>query len=181
MSSFFHDLKDIRLTVMESLPEIAQMNNLSGWVSGDEVPDVQGLIKEVNELRERIKDLEKENNQLRLAKGNESSLNNFEELLKLLTSIKVKVPKEVNNQGKEVETNLFRLFENCKDTLITGVTNKFEIDEVESFLYYNVCPKLQIHGLVQNEKVASVQYRRFAITKKGVDFLAYIEKQKLLK
>lgn len=181
MSSFFHDLKDIRLTVMESLPEIAQMNNLSGWVSGDEVPDVQGLIKEVNELRERIKDLEKENNQLRLAKGNESSLNNFEELLKLLTSIKVKIPKEVSNQEKEVERNLFQLFESCKNTLITGVTNKFDITEVESFLYFNVCPKLQIHGLVENEKVASVQYRRFAITKKGVDFLAYIEKQKLLK
>ena len=46
MSSFFNDLKDIRLTVMESLPEIAQMNNLSGWVSGDDIPDINGLINE---------------------------------------------------------------------------------------------------------------------------------------
>ena len=50
----------------------------------------------------------------------------------------------------------------------------------DSFLYFNVCPKLQIHGLVENEKVASVQYRRFAITKKGIQFLAYIEKKKVL-
>lgn len=181
MSSFFHDLKDIRLTVMESLPEIAQMNNLSGWISGDDVPDVQGLIIEVNELREKIKDLEKENNQLRLAKSNGSSSDNFEELFQLLKSIKVKVPKDVSDKEDEIEVSLFRIFEGCKSTLITGITNKFDVSAGESFLYFNVCPKLQIHGLVENEKVANVQYRRFSITKKGADFLAYIEKKKLLK
>ena len=51
----------------------------------------------------------------------------------------------------------------------------------ESFLYHNVCPKLQIHGLVENEKVTGVKYRRFAMTKKGTEFLAYLQKQKILK
>jgi len=180
MSSFFSDLKDIRLTVMESLPEIAQMNHLSGWISGDDIPDVQGLISEIDELREKNRKLEKENNQLRTIKSSEASINNFDEILKILKSIKVKVPASVSDTEKELEVNLFKLFENCKDTLITGVTNRFNVGEVESFLYYNVCPKLQIHGLVENEKVASVQYRRFAITKKGSEFLAYIEKQKVL-
>lgn len=179
MSSFFNDLKDIRLTVMESLPEIAQMNNLSGWISGDEIPDVQGLLHEVNELREKLKDLEKENNQLRLLKSKESSMNNFDDLLTVLQSIKIKVPKDISGKEEGFELSLFHLFENCRDTLVTGVTNKFNISEGESFLYFNVCPKLQIHGLVENEKVASVQYRRFAITKKGTEFLAYIDKQKL--
>lgn len=180
MSSFFHDLKDIRLTVMESLPEIAQMNNLSGWVSGDDIPDVQGLIKEVTELREQIKGLEKENNQLRLTKGNGSASKNFEELVVVLKSIKIKIPTSVSSEEEEFELSLFQLLENCKDSLIVGITNKLNISEKQSFLYFNICPKLQVHGLVENEKVAGVQYRRFAITRKGLDFLAYIEKQKLL-
>ena len=179
MSSFFSDLKDIRLTVMESLPEIAQMNNLSGWVSGDEIPDVQGLITEIDDLRRKIKDLEKENSQLRSLKST-SSTSDFEELFRVLDNIKVKVPDSVSAQDKEFEMTLFELFNNCKDKLVTGVTNRINISDTDSFLYFNVCPKLQIHGLVENEKVASVQYRRFAITKKGIQFLAYIEKKKVL-
>lgn len=179
MSSFFHDLKDIRLTVMESLPEIAQMNNLSGWVSGDDVPDVQALINEVNGLREKIKDLEKENNQLRINKSAGFS-NDFETLEEILKAIQIKIPNDVSGRDEDYELSLFTLFERCKDTLVTGVTNKINQKETTSFLYFNVCPKLQIHGLVENEKVAGVQYRRFAITKKGLAFLEYLEKKKIV-
>lgn len=180
MSSFFNDLKDIRLTVMESLPEIAQMNNLSGWVSGDDIPDVHGLINEVNELREKIKNLEKENNQLRLNKNQESNANNYPELIKVLELIKVKVPEKVSKQNAEIKLTLLQLFKNSSEYLITGITNAFDVSDGESFLYHNVCPKLQIHSLVENEKVTGARYRRFAITKKGLEFLAHLEKQKVL-
>ena len=181
MSSFFNDLKDIRLTVMESLPEIAQMNNLSGWVSGDDIPDINGLINEVTELREKIKDLEKDNNQLRMNKSRESNTNNYQELIQLLESIKVKVPENVSKQSAEMELTLLQLYKNSSDYIITGITNAFGVSDGESFLYHNVCPKLQIHGLVENEKVTGVKYRRFAMTKKGTEFLAYLQKQKILK
>ena len=65
------------------------------------------------------------------------------------------------------------------ETLIIGVTNQTQQHDFVYFLYRNVCPKLQIHGLVQNEKVASVRWRRFSVTKKGEEFLAYIERKKL--
>lgn len=119
MSSFFNDLKDIRLTVMESLPEIAQMNNLSGWVSGDDIPDINGLINEVTELREKIKDLEKDNNQLRMNKSRESNTNNYQELIQLLESIKVKVPENVSKQSAEMELTLLQLYKNSSDYLCT--------------------------------------------------------------
>lgn len=180
MSSFFNDLKDIRLTVMESLPEIAQMNDLSGWVSGDDIPDVHGLINEVNELRDKIKDLEKENNQLKMNKSRESNANDYQELTKVLELIKVKVPEKVSKQNTEIKMSLLQLFKNCGDYLITGITNAYNVSDGESFLYHNVCPKLQIHGLVENEKVTGAKYRRFAITKKGGEFLAHLEKKKVL-
>jgi hypothetical protein len=180
MSSFFHDLKDIRLTVMESLPEIAQSHNLSGWVSGGEIPDFQSLISEIDELRKNIKTLEQENNQLRFKKETVSSSYDFEELEKILKAIEVSIPTNVSGKDENFKLSLFTLFERCKTTLVTGVTNKINQDETTSFLYFNICPKLQIHGLVENEKVASVQYRRFAITKKGIEFLAFLEKQKVL-
>lgn len=180
MTSFFNDLKDIRLTVMESLPEIAQMNNLSGWVSGDDVPDVQGLITEIDNLQKKIKDLEKENIQLRNLKST-SVTNDFEELFKVLEGIKVKVPKSVTGKDEEFEVSLLKLFDHFQSQLITGVTNAINASDQMTFLYFNVCPKLQIHGLIENEKVAGAKYRRFAITRRGTDFLADIEKRKILK
>ena len=50
VSSFFDDIKDIRICIMESLPEIAATRKLSGWVSGNEVPDIKGLVDEILKL-----------------------------------------------------------------------------------------------------------------------------------
>lgn len=58
--------------------------------------DINGLINEVTELREKIKDLEKDNNQLRMNKSRESNTNNYQELIQVLESIKVKVPENVS-------------------------------------------------------------------------------------
>lgn len=66
-----------------------------------------------------------------------------------------------------------------KSNLVTGITNQYGIDDLTSFVYDSICPRLQIHDLVVNEKVASVKYRRFALTKKGQELLAYIERKKL--
>ena len=74
---------------------------------------------------------------------------------------------------------MLSLFVGNKDQFVTGVTNKHGIGDAESFMYYNVCPKLQIRGLTINEKVVSVQWRRFAVIKMGSKFLAYIERKSL--
>ncbi|HDL7686285.1 TPA: DUF4062 domain-containing protein [Yersinia enterocolitica] len=48
MSSFYDDTKDIKLCVLESLPEIARSRDLSGWISGSEVPDTKVLVDEIS-------------------------------------------------------------------------------------------------------------------------------------
>ncbi|WP_413664870.1 DUF4062 domain-containing protein [Microbulbifer sp. CNSA002] len=182
MSSFFEDLKDIRLCVMESLPEIAASRDLSGWVSGNEVPDTKGLVDEIAKLNADVAKLVKENSALskKLSQNtNLSSEQEFEELTKILQAIEIKIPPNIVDGKEDVTNTLYSLFLNVKEALINGVTNQTQQDDAVYFLYQNVCPKLQIHGLVQNDKVASVRWRRTSITKKGQDFLAFIEKKNL--
>ena len=183
MSSFFEDMKDIRLCVMESLPEIASTRDLAGWISGNEIPDTKGLVDEIAKLNNEVKELTKENSVLakkivQYTKITDSS--EFDELEKILNSIEIKIPPKLVNDKEDVVQNLFILFITVQETLVTGVTNQSQQADSVYFLYNNVCPKLQIHGLVQNEKVASVRWRRFSITKKGQDFLAHLEKKKML-
>jgi hypothetical protein len=184
MSSFYEDTKDIRLSVMESLPEIAATRELSGWVSGGEVPDTKGLVDEIAKLNGEIASLVKEN--AALSKKIDSNVKltsseQYEELISVLKNSEIAIPTAVMSNGKEgVTQTLYQILKNIKDNLVTGVTNSVGQKEYAKFLYFNICPKLQIHGLVQNEKVASVAYRRFSITKKGQELLAYIERKKLV-
>ena len=183
MSSFFEDMKDIRLAVMESLPEIASTRELAGWVSGNEIPDTKGLVDEIAKLNNQVKELNKQNSILANKVGQYTKVTNsseFDELEKILNSIEVKIPPNIINGKEDVTQNLFTLFITIQETLVTGVTNQTQQQESVYFLYNNVCPKLQIHGLVQNEKVASVRWRRFSITKKGQDFLAHLERKRLV-
>jgi nucleoside 2-deoxyribosyltransferase len=183
ISSFFDDHKDIKLCVHESLSDFASNRELKGWVSADEVTSTQPLLDEIgrlsrenDELKEKLKNAEKK---IGTSPKTTTSDTEFEELKELLQSIKVTVPGELTDDGKDFENSLFDLFVSNKDSFITGVTNQIDTSEAASFMYHNLCPKLQIHGLVLNEKVASVRWRRFSVTKRGNDFLAYLEKQKL--
>ncbi|MEZ9943218.1 hypothetical protein, partial [Vibrio sp. 10N.261.49.A2] len=183
MSAFFEDLKDIRLCVMESLPEIAATRELSGWVSGNEVPDTKGLVDEIAKLNAEIVELTKENSSLNKKLTNNpkvSSAEEFNELTELLQNTEIKIPPNLADGKDDATNDLYNLFTSLQEVMVTGITNQTGQDESRRFLYQNVCPKLQIHGLVQNEKVASVRWRRFSMTRKGQDFLAYIEKKKLI-
>lgn len=185
MSSFYEDEKDIRLAVMESLPEISATRDLSGWVSGSEVPDTKGLVDEITKLNKDVANLVKENSELTKKIASKKDVSNgkegeFEELSKLLEKIELKIPASVAGSDEEVKSTLYHVFVTTKDSLITGITNQVGQHASSNFIYSNVCPKLQVHELVLNEKVPSVRYRRFAITKKGQEFLAYIERKNLL-
>lgn len=183
ISSFFDDHKDIKLCVHESMSDFATNRELKGWVSADEVTSTQPLLDEIGRLskendalKEQLKNAEKK---IGTSPKTTTSDDEFEELKELLKTIQVTVPGELTKDGEEFENTLFDLFTSNKDSFITGVTNQIDSGEVASFMYHNLCPKLQIHGLVINEKVVGVRWRRFSVTKRGNEFLAYLEKQKL--
>ncbi|MFZ3192936.1 MAG: DUF4062 domain-containing protein [Moraxellaceae bacterium] len=183
MSAFFDDCKDIRLCVLESLPEISATRDLSGWVSGKEIPDTKGLVDEITKLNKENAELKKENSilnkKIETFKAKDIT-DDFKDLSKICAAIEITVPAAFLEIDTDHNTNLLDLFYASKESFIKGITNRLNQHESTYFLYNNICPKLQIHGLMQNEKVSGAQYRRFAITKKGEEYLAYIERAHIL-
>jgi len=183
ISSFFSDEKDIRLCVYESLSDFSTNRDLKGWVSSDEVTNSQSLLDEISALRlenEQLKSELKNSEKKTTKPPQKNSSVDYDELLEILEATEVKIPSKLVKGDEDKVTNLFSIFKNASESLITGVTNSMNSSDSDTFLYYNVCPKLQIHGLVANEKVASVQWRRFSITQQGSQLLAYLAKEKLL-
>lgn len=179
ISSFFDDHKDIKLCVHESLADFASKRELKGWVSADEVIDTRPLFEEIKKLSEENKNLREtiqQNAQRAPAIAKQSTnAEKFLELRKILIGIDIKIPANLAD-GKETTLSLLDIFYGNKDTLINGVTNSANASPVESFFYHNVCPKLQVHGLVTNEKVPSVRYRRSFVSSAGNAFLADMER-----
>jgi hypothetical protein len=181
ISSFFDDPKDIKLCVHETLADFAASRSLKGWVQADEIVDTKPLFDEIRKLADenrQLKDTIAELEKRPAAQANKQS-ESFQELGKVLAAIRVKIPADLAN-GKETTTDLLALFYANRDTLVNGVTNQSGINAVQSFFFYNVCPKLQVHGLAVNEKVAGVRYRRYAVTPLGGAFLADMERRSVL-
>lgn len=183
ISSFFEDVKDIKLCVHETLADYSTNRDLSGWVSGSEIVDSKPLMEEINKLSSENTELKGKVNQLehRLATSatpNQDDHVKFDGLKTLLSKINIKLPRNVTKEGKDIEITLLRAFDVAKDDLIVGITNDSEMSDYHQFIFFNISPKLQIHGLVDNEKVSGVRYRRCYVTPLGLRFLSYLENSK---
>ena len=181
ISSFFDDHKDIKLCIHESLADFSANRELKGWVSADEVIDTKPLFEEITKLseenralKETLVSLEKRAAAVVPSKADKKT-ETHEELFNILNAIEVKVPASLGG-GKEVKRKLLDLFYGSKDALINGVTNAVSASEAETFLYHNISPKLQVHGLTMNEKVPGARYRRSYVSGLGSAFLAYLDK-----
>ncbi|MFO4022922.1 DUF4062 domain-containing protein [Enterobacter hormaechei] len=183
MSSFFEDVKDIRLCVHESLSDFSANRKLKGWVSADEIIDTHDLaeeIKKLNEENRKLKsDIESKDKKIKSLLNNKDS--EFRELAEVLNEIKIAIPKMHTKADNDIETNLLNIFVTCKDSFVNGITNDINMKDWENFLFYEVSPILKIHGLMENEKVTGVRYRRYVATELGTKLLAYVEKEQIKK
>lgn len=188
MSSFFSDHKDVKLAVLETVPQLAQEYGLKGWVRATEIPDTKALADELlrlhtenKELRERLTAQAKQIDKSRSSTS--TSEEEFAELFDLLSALKVdlKHSKHAFGNAPKIpdEVSLLDLAMSCKDVLMMGATNKIGISDLESFIFFTLCPKLQTYDIVENGEVAGANYRRYAVTKKGTQFFAYVEKRHL--
>lgn len=190
MSSFFSDEKDIKLAVYESLSEFSNNRDLKGWVSADVVANSDLLQQEVNSLREqnaaltaRVAILDAEAVKSALAEKDVTSktseeLSQIEDLLK---NTDVDLPEAFNNNGKMKSSDLLSIFFSTKDYFLSGITNQIGMDDGSQFLFFNVAPKLQLHGLIDNEKVAGKTFRRVVVSAKGIALLAALERRQVAK
>jgi len=190
MSSFFTDLKDIKLAVHESIRNLEDQHRLKGWVSGADLPETQPLINEIGRITEENKKLlgqvEDLKGRIKLKGVADDDAASFDELFGMLCGISIETSLFAPDK-KATKYSVVDVFYGYKEMIIVGITDECEYvsspyagKAFESFLFNQVCPKLQVHDLVFNEKVSNTSpYRRFTVTKKGQLFLAYLQKKGL--
>ncbi|MBY4951693.1 DUF4062 domain-containing protein [Pantoea sp. DY-17] len=183
MSSFFEDVKDIRLCVHESLSDFSANRKLKGWVSADEIIDTHDLAEEIKKLNEENRKLKSEvdskDKKINSLTNNKDS--ELKEIRDVLAEKKITIPANQSYTGNEIDANLLRVFVAFQRILINGITNNIGMEDVEQYLYFTISPMLKVHGLMENEKVTGAKYRRYVITETGTRLLAYIEKNELKK
>lgn len=178
ISSFFRDDKDIRLCVHESLAELNSNLSVKGWVSAVGIEDAKPLHEEINRLRSENSRLLTANKKSGSIENiGENALNyNLDETIDDIKGILVKIPNEMLRDTVKREYTLLEMFIAFRDHLVLGVTNRSDISDQESFLYFNICPKLKIYGLTGNEKVSGAIRRSFVSTR-GITLLAQVQRR----
>ncbi len=179
ISSFFEDVKDVKLAVYESLGDLATDPSLSGWISGKDVPDVSALKAEIESLKASNAALETRATQSKSTSKASTSMD-FDELQRILLATKVVIPKDAYSepQQEDVESNLHDELVVEADRLVAGVTS-YASSEYVKYLYYNLFPKLQVLGLADNEKPPGTSTRRSALNKDGLKYLAWLKRKEL--
>ena len=186
ISSFFSDTKDIKLAVHETLADFQQRHEFTGWIPGNEGVDPTPLLEEIRSLQKERDDLKRQlsivkvNSENPLSKSNSKwSEDELREALSALREMEIST-SIFNEEGNETAKrySVDKLFDVLRDSLITGVTNRRGVTDQESLLYYNVCPKLELHELAALEKVAGMAWQRYHLTAKGKAALVLLDKQK---
>lgn len=178
ISSFFSDEKDIRLTVHESLADLRDNPLIKGWISAGDIEDTKPLHDEITALREANRKLTDQAAQALKRTPDNTKIQNpdYQSLIDVLRNTDVKLPDHVAGNGPKQNNALALMYSN-RDILVNGVTNSMNSGEAETFFYYNLCPKLIVHGLVDNEKVPGTRYRRSSVNEKGIALLAELERR----
>lgn len=185
ISSFFSDTKDIKIAVLETIPQLATEYGVRGWVRATDIPDTKALADELSKLHKENRELQSKlttaTKKIESSSKNQSGFERqFTELFELLSSSMVDMTSARgafdNSKAIPDKVSVMDLFLSTRDTLMKGVENKLGMSDVESFIFFTLCPKLQTYDLVANEKVAGVRYRRYATSKKGSQFLAFVDK-----
>lgn len=179
--SFFTHPADVKLAVHETLADFVARHSFSGWVRAEDVASVATLVNELSRATQRVRELESEVMELqsRLSdvyrKVGVPTEEELEDLAALLATTNVKHIRE----GEEWSFSLLEWLFLYRDSLVRGVSNHASAPDWESFLYYNICPKLAVQELAASEGAADKTWRRFALTARGRALLAYLDRKRV--
>lgn len=184
--SFFSDSKDIKLAVHETLADFQVRHKFIGWVSGSEAPDVAALVQEIGRLRAERDEAVSQAAAAKAALEKQASKpaskwqdDEFKQLRTTLASLEISTKAfNVDESEPAIKVSVLRILDVMRDSLITGVTNQHGIDDRQQLLYFNICPKLEIHEMAALERVPGVAWQRYRLTAKGKAFLLYLDRNK---
>lgn len=185
-SSFFNDTKDIKLAVHETLADFQVRHKFVGWISGSGAPDVSALLQEIARFRterdEALAQVASMKASLERQASRPPSRWQDDDLKQIRDSLaSIEIATKVFNADETkpaIKVKVLRILDVMRDTLITGVSNQHGIDDLQQLLYFNVCPKLEVHELAALEKVNGVAWQRYRLTPKGKALLLYLDRQK---
>ena len=174
LCAFYTQTIEVKLAILETLPQIASTRQLSGWISAS---DIQSPVDIANELAR----VSSENSKLRIELQRSetrqltetASPPRFEELLESLRKKMVVIPESLTGGDKAVPVPLLSLALQFVDHLARSVTNAYGTSELEAFIYYNVASPLAAFGLVEHGKSpTTAKWQRLKLSKEGTKFFA---------
>jgi len=173
VSKFYSDLKDIKITVLESLKEYEKEKSLSGWISGKVVEEGNNFEKENYQLLKENSELSKQIEKLaiKLQKESEIGGTSVEEVIEALKSNEVTFKKEFEDKKFAGKTfSVLELFFLFQEKLAVGIANRYTINGMDSVLFFSIAPRLLTFGLVEKVKVEK-NIQRIQTSKDGLKFL----------
>jgi hypothetical protein len=114
-SAFYRDMRDISLAVYETVSDFLVRYDFKGWVSGNDIPDIQSLTEQITKLREENKRLAEDNTALYkgtvFTSSEESDFNYIRQRLDrdIEFSAALYRQKEGEKNGTKVCTEIYRV------------------------------------------------------------------------
>jgi hypothetical protein len=174
------DSSEIKLAILESIIDIQNQFELTGWIKGDEIPDNSIILNELEIIRNERDVLQKKVLSLetltkKTRRNNSIGDYTFEEISKVLEAKNIVLPSALINRDEDLKTNILIAMVAYSASLTTGVTATMSND-VQRFITNNIVPILLNFGLVERQKVRNtgmkMEYDKFVLSALGNKFLS---------
>lgn len=173
ISRFTDDLKDIKITILESLQELSDNNQIEGWISSEEVGSFEHIQRENVKLQADILKEKEKNRKLedKLKKVDSDLIGGipYESIFRVLDSSVINVPDNISEKIEEL--NIHDLFIAFSGKLNLGVDNVNNMNDSDEFTFFRLAPQLLNFGLVTIEKLPN-RLQRVKTSKEGLRYLA---------
>jgi len=175
------DENEIKLSILESIIDIQNQFELTGWIKGDEIPDNSILLKEIESLRNERDELQKKVLSLETPSKNKTRNDligdfSFEEIHTALTSKIITIPAGFWGNDVKTDFTALKLLTIASGILTTGVSN-YNPSVEQNFLINTLVPTLLNFGLMERRPISS-SYDKYIISGLGNRFLSLLQLKK---
>lgn len=81
--------------------------------------------------------------------------------------------------GKKKSYTINEIINIFSSSMITGITNSYDMEYFEKILFYKVMPQMNLYELAEIEVVPRVNYRRFSLTPKGKKYVVFLQNKEI--